>query len=256
MNKYFTVNGKLDSHIIVHIPHSSLYIPHQYKNDYLLSAQDLEEETKVMADMFTDDLYGTAFETFGGLRLDVSRIFLDVERFRDDNLESMAKRGMGLAYVKTSMLKDLRTLKYKNKILEIYDAYHAVLDDLVEKKLQRHGKCLIIDCHSFPSKPRPYQIKTDYDDIDICIGFEDFHKDDNTVFLLETAFKERGYRVAFNDPYIGSMVSNKHFGKNNNVKSVMLELNRKIYMDDIDAFIKNENYNKVKAIIEEVFERI
>lgn len=256
MNKYFTVNDNLDSHILIHIPHSSIYIPDNMNDDYLLSKEDLEEETKVMADMFTDDLYNTPFEKYGGIRLDVSRVFLDVERFRDDSLESMAKRGMGLAYVKTSMLEDLRTLKYKDKILEIYDAYHEALDNLVEQKLQRHGKCLIIDCHSFPSKPRPYQIKTDYEHIDICIGFEDFHNDKNAVAILENGFKDKGYAVEYNNPYSGSMVSNKHFGKEENVKSVMIELNRRIYMDDIETFTKSENYSDIKNIIDESFGKL
>lgn len=253
MLKTLTINEKLDSHILVHIPHSSIYIPDSMRDDYLLSSSELEEETMVMADMFTDDLFGEAFREHGGLRLDVSRVFLDVERFRDDTLEPMAKRGMGLAYAKTSMLKDLRTLKYKDRILEIYDTYHATLDSLVEQKLLRHDKCLIIDCHSFPSKPRPYQIKTDYDHIDICIGFEDFHKDTTTVDIFTDSFHKEGYAVEYNNPYSGSMVSNKHYGKDKRVKSVMIELNRRIYMDDVATFTKNENYQKVKSIIEQSF---
>jgi len=223
------------------------------KDDYLLSSKQLEDETKVMADMFTNDLFGEAFREHGGLILDVSRVFLDVERFRDDTLEPMAKRGMGLAYTKTSMLEDLRRLKYKDRILEIYDAYHSALDRLVEQKLLRYSRCLIIDCHSFPSKPRPYQIVTDYEHIDICIGFEDLHKDESAVEIFRDNFCKKGYAVEYNTPYLGSMVSNRHYGKDKRVKSVMIELNRRIYMDDIDTFKKNESYQRVKTIIEQSF---
>lgn len=150
----------------------------------------------------------------------------------------MAKKGMGFAYSKTSMLQDLRTLKYKDKIAEIYDAYHNALNQLVDEKLEAHGKCLILDCHSFPSVPRPYQIKKDYEHVDICIGFDKFHKDEKAVLNIKNRFEKENYHVQENFPYAGSMISNKHYGKNPNVKSVMIELNRRTYMDGITTFEK------------------
>jgi len=253
VSKYFKLNEDTFSHILVHIPHSSLYIPKDMRDDYLLDVKALEEETKVMADMYTDELFGSLFERYGGLRLDVSRIFLDVERFRDDNKEPMAKKGMGFAYAKTSMLHDLRTLKYRESIAEIYDAYHETLNKLVDEKLRAHGKCLIVDCHSFPSVARPYQIQQEYDGVDICIGFDRYHKDEKIVTGITDKFIQAEYKVAENFPYSGSMVSSKHYGNNKNVKSVMIELNRRTYMDDIRTFEKNGNFMKVKKIIESIF---
>ncbi len=256
MNRFFTVNDNLDSHILIHIPHSSLHIPQDMTDDYLLSKEQLELDCKILADMYTDDLFGVPFEKFGGMRLDVNRAFIDVERFREDNNEPMSKIGMGVAYTKTSELKDLRILKYKDKILDIYDAYHSALDNLVEQKVQKFGKCLIVDCHSFPSIPRAFMLDSNIDDIAICIGYEDFHKDINAVFILENGFKAKGYKVSHNMPYSGSIVSNKHFGKDNRVKSVMIELNRGIYMDDIHTFKQNENYQTIKNIIEDTFNKL
>lgn len=250
---FFTINHEIDSHILVHIPHSSLYIPEDMSDDYVLKSSELEKEKRIMADMFSDELFDFAFKSFGGIRLDVSRVFLDVERFRDDSLEPMAQRGMGLAYTKTSMLEELRSLKYKKEILQIYDDYHRAIDDLVEKKLQKHNRCLIIDCHSFPSTPKPFQIVKDYEDVDICIGFDDFHKESCTVELFDSAFKKAGYRVWHNYPYQGSLVSNRHFMKNKNVKSVMIELNKRIYMDDVVSFQKSDGYERVKGVIESCF---
>lgn len=250
MNNYFTAIYNTDSPVLIHIPHSSLYIPEDMRDDYLIDEAQLEEEKRVMADMYTDELFGGLFERFGGLRLDVSRVFLDVERFKDDNLEPMAARGMGFAYSKTSMLEDLRELKYKEKIAKIYDAYHKTLNELVDAKLEAYGKCLIVDCHSFPSVPRPYQIEKEYDGVDVCVGFDAFHKDEEVTACIKKSFEDAGYNVAENFPYSGSMVSNKHYAKEKNVKSVMIELNRKIYMDDLKTFEKRETFDKVKAIVE------
>ena len=62
MKKYFTPKEQLNSHIIIHIPHSSLYIPEDMCDDYLLTKDELELDCKKFADMFTDQLFGTLFE--------------------------------------------------------------------------------------------------------------------------------------------------------------------------------------------------
>ena len=249
-NKYFTLIDDDSSHILIHIPHSSIKIPDSLSDDYLLNKDDLDKETKIMADMFTDELFDTAFKKYGGLRLDVSRIFLDVERFRDDDSEPMAKIGMGLAYVKTSDLKELRTLKYKKEILDIYDEYHLEFEKLVSKKLEKHNKCLIIDCHSFPSVPRSYQQDQEYNDIKVCIGFEEYHKEQNLINSINDNFTN--YKVEENKPYKGSIVPLKYYQKNNRVKSVMIEMDRSIYMDDNIEFKKHSNYNKIKQILDNI----
>jgi N-formylglutamate amidohydrolase len=246
--KYFTLIDNDNSHVLIHIPHSSLNIPNNMSDDYLLTKKELEKETKIMADMFTDELFKSALNKYGGIKLDVSRVFLDVERFRDDKDEPMADKGMGLAYVKTSDLKELRTLKYKKEILDIYDEYHLAFEKLVEKKLAKHNKCLIIDCHSFPSKPRPYQQQQDYEDIKVCIGFVEYHKEDGLIASIKANFKD--YKVSQNRPYSGSIVPLKYYKKDNRVKSVMIEIDRSIYMDDNITFKKNDNYKNIENLLD------
>ncbi len=43
------------------------------------------------------------------------------------------------------------------------------------------------------------------------------------------------------------MVPLKFFGKDKRVKSIMIEVNRKLYLDE--DFEKNENFTKIKQII-------
>lgn len=249
-NKYFTTITKNNSYILLHIPHSSLHFPKQLSDDYFLSKKDLEKDSKIIADMYTCELFEEAFKKFGGIRLDVNRLFLDVERFRDDEQEPMSKIGMGVLYTKTSDLKPLRSLKYKEEILKIYDKYHEALDDLVENKLKMHGKCLIIDCHSFPSVQRAFMLD-DRIDCDVCIGYESFHCDKKTVAKIKYKLGKMGYKIYINKPYSGSIVPNKYFQKDSNVKSIMLELNRKIYMDDVFNFEKNDNFYSIKQSLED-----
>ncbi len=56
-----------------------------------------------------------------------------------------------------------------------YDPHHARLETLVAEKLEASSKCLIIDCHSFPSKPLPYEPDQSANRPDICIGTDEFH---------------------------------------------------------------------------------
>jgi N-formylglutamate amidohydrolase len=249
--KYFTLIDKDESHILIHIPHSSLNIPSNMDDDYFLTKEELAKEAKIMADMFTDELFGNALNKYGGIKLDVSRVFLDVERFRDDDLESMATIGMGLAYTKTSDLKELRSLEYKKEILDIYDEYHLAFEKLVEKKLAKHNKCLIIDCHSFPSKPLPFQQGQDYQGVQICIGVEDFHRDNNFVQKIKNKFNSsfKHYKVEENTPYKGSIVPTKYYANESRVKSVMIEINRSTYMDDRNTFTKNGNFENIKKVL-------
>jgi len=246
---YFTINPLIASPILIHIPHSSTLIPDDMSDDYLLDEDELYLEAKSMADLYTDELFHTLFEKHGGLRLDVSRIFLDVERFRDDAKEIMAKKGMGLAYSKTSKDKDLRTLTYKENILTIYDAYHEAFETLVEQKLKEHGFCLIIDCHSFPALPQGYQeVKTD-PSIEICLGYDEFHND---AIVLEKIKKHlSAYAIKENNPYKGSIVPLKYYEKDARVKSIMIELNRALYMDHV-SFEKTKDFDALLGTLGEL----
>lgn len=247
--EYFTCNERTSSAVCIHIPHSSIAIPEQMRDDYLLSVDALAFEANVMADLYTDELFGSLFEALGGIRLDVSRIFLDVERFRDDEQEPMAQKGMGLAYTKTSTLQALRTLKYQQAILDIYDAYHKRFEALVAQKLSIHGRCLILDCHSFPSHPKPYQAIPSDPTIDVCIGYDTFHKDETMVQAIKKSFEQ--YRVKENTPYTGSIVPSRYYHTDKRVTSVMIELNRALYMDE-HTFEKNKHFTTLKEKITHV----
>lgn len=50
-------------------------------------------------------------------------------------------------------------------------------------------------------------------------------------------FRSDGYTIAINYPYSGSIIPNKYYGKDNvHIVSIMLEINKRVYMDDFDNF--------------------
>ena len=61
-----------------------------------------------MTDAYTDELFALAPEAATTVKFPVSRLVLDPERFEDDQQESMASRGMGVIYQRSSLCDPLR----------------------------------------------------------------------------------------------------------------------------------------------------
>ena len=143
---------------------------------------------------------------------------------------------MGVIYTYTSTGGILRNIPSKAEreslIRKYYKPHHEFLANAVRKELEKYGRALIIDCHSFPSSPLPYELDQNPDRPDICIGTDEFH----TPLSLQQAAKaesiKQGFKCALNSPYSGSLVPSEFYRSNKNVYSIMIELNRKLYMNE------------------------
>jgi len=233
--------------VVLHIPHTSLVIPEFYRKTILLNDKQLAREMQRMTDIFCDELYD-APEFTNRLIAPVSRFVCDMERFRDDRYEICAKWGKGLMYTKTSDGRRLR--KYdealRNQILaELYDPHHEKLTTMVQQALDKYGKCLVIDCHSFPAKtsiPSKTVKKLNYADFDI--GTDSYHTPTELRDLLCEKVQEFGHTVKVNKPFAGAITPMKFYGKDKRVFSVMIETNRKLYernMKKSHGFIKTRD---------------
>lgn len=230
--------------VIYHIPHSSAVIPEGYRNDY---CTDLERELLRMTDLYTEDLFLLPGER---LVFPVSRLVCDVERFRDDAQEPMARIGMGAVYTSCSDLSPLRTVsaRRKEEILKTwYDPHHEQLEFLTRERLDLFGRCLIADCHSFSGTLLPYEEDRDPERPDICIGTDPFHTPEPLALKLGDAFRAMGYTVRYNRPYAGAIVPLVYYQKDERVASIMIEVNRSLYMDG--AGRKLPGYDRVKRDI-------
>ena len=234
--------------IILHIPHSSLAIPEEALHQY--DAGFLQEELLLMTDRYTDELFSLPYTS---IIFPYSRLFCDVERFRDDAQEEMARKGMGVVYTRTHDNIEYRkvTAEEKKKILSAYyDFHHQKFEKLVDEKLNEYGEALIIDCHSFNPYPLPHE-KDKTQRPDICIGLDEFHTDKKLAFYLKDFFERKKYSVKINSPFQGSIVPLKYYRRNKNVSSVMIELNRKLYKNRLGK--KTEIFQKLKDDLEEIF---
>ena len=113
-----------------------------------------------------------------------------------------------------------------------YDLHHAQFAWTVNEMLARVHRCLIIDVHSFPSTPLPYEPEQSPDRPDICIGTDRFHTPPQLADAALGFFAARGWSVRENSPFAGSIVPLPHYGKERRVASVMVEINRSLIMDE------------------------
>jgi N-formylglutamate amidohydrolase len=220
---------------ILHIPHNSTVIPSDIRPTLFLSDEELELELVAMTDHDTAELFDLG-EFAQRIIYPVSRLVTDPERFVDDAQEIMATRGMGVIYTLTSMGKPLRLApSVENRqalIARFYTPHHLALTAAVDAALSEHGYCLVLDGHSFPSHPLPLELDQTPDRPDICIGTDSSH---TPMWLTELScdlFRAQGFVAKVNQPYSGTMVPGKYWGVTPAVLSLMIEVNRGLYMDE------------------------
>jgi N-formylglutamate amidohydrolase len=224
---------------IFHIPHSSTVVPVHVRGSLCLSEKDLAHELFSMTDHNTDELFDYQFEPVHRIVFPVSRLVLDPERFSDDALEPMAKKGMGVVYMKTSDGRPLRHpgfIPTKTELIEeFYLPHHKELDTIVAESLRDYHSCLILDCHSFPLKPLPYESHSEKPRPEICLGTDRFHTPEWFAAEAERLFQMKGFRVARNYPFCGVLVPGRFYWKQPTVLALMIEVNRSLYMNEISG---------------------
>jgi N-formylglutamate amidohydrolase len=226
--------------VIFHLPHDSTLIPAEVRAQFLLTDEELQLELCRMTDHLTHALFCADAHAGTVVRARVSRLVVDVERFADDAREPMAARGMGAIYGKTSSLAPLRRQLTEEEcsslMREWYHPHHLALEKAVCSALERHDRCLVLDCHSFPAEPLPYE-QRDPASIrpDICIGTDDFHTSEATARAFVSAFSRQGWSVALNQPFQGALVPASRYRRDARVSAVMVEINRGLYLHEGDA---------------------
>ena len=141
---------------------------------------------------------------------------------------------MGAVYTKTSSGEPLRRITAEEReglLRRHYDPNHRRLTAAVEAKLQTHGRCLIVDGHSFHPTPLPYEPDQAPDRPDFCIGTDPYHTPRDLSEAVLRFLRRNGYSVELNRPYAGSMVPLKQYQRDKRVSSIMIEVNRRLYMD-------------------------
>ena len=240
----------MSSPIVLHLPHASTFIPADLRDDFMLSDEELREELNRITDHATDQIFQQAFPAAKPIVFPVSRLVVDPERFADDSQEPMSRVGMGVTYIRGSLRQPLREQPTQGKRLEFLERYyiphHQKLIEVVEESLLANGHCLIIDGHSFSTLPLPYELNQTAFRPDFCLGTDYFHTPEELVAKVEKTLDSCGYSTVRNQPFSGTIVPMKHYRKDERVQSMMIEINRWLYLGE-DYSVDSE---RTKTLIE------
>jgi N-formylglutamate amidohydrolase len=245
---YFKIVRPKKIPIVMNIPHASLFVDDDFKQDFLLSVSEFDKFLKEMADLYADELFFESYKKNGVLIAKLSRVIVDTERFWDNKNEPMAKVGMGALYEKNGQGQTIRKISKLTRLRcrRIYSKYHHALDGLVAECLTRFGYCIILDCHTYPSKLRQYDLNKNRKRPEICLGTDKFHTSRLLFDCFKNAFLNRSFSVEENIPFKGTIVPVGYFKKNKNVFSLMVEVNRALYMNE-RTYMKKKNFKQIAA---------
>lgn len=223
--------------IVLNIPHSSALLPCESGWGDLLG---VSREIRKWTDWHTSILFNpnrSLKRRVIPVVFQYSRFFVDVERLIDDALND---KGQGIVYTEFNGIKRNLTDEDKKMLMNIYSRHiHTLYLNMLSSAFSKD--CLLIDCHSFPSE---------LSDVDICIGYnEDESKpDDEVIEFIKGKFERNEYKVRINEPYSNSLTPRKPI----NYKSVMIEVNKRCYMDERTLEL-NTDYYKIGNIINSVY---
>jgi N-formylglutamate amidohydrolase len=241
---YLVHPGAPGSPVILHAPHGSRTVPPQDRGRILLDDEALRLELDRMTDAHTAALATGAAdraEQDGAVRPWVfehrlSRLVVDPERFPDER-EEMAAVGMGAVYTRTSHREVLRDDDpgYAESLLARYfRPYADAMTALVDDRLAATGRAVVIDVHSYPTDPLPYELHAEGPRPRICLGTDRTHTPDWLIDAAREALLGNGFTesdIGFDSPFAGCYVPLKHYSTTPEVVALMLEIRRDVYMD-------------------------
>jgi N-formylglutamate amidohydrolase len=166
----------------------------------------------------------------------------------------MEQVGMGAVYTRTSdgrPLRDPDDAEREALLERWFRPYTDALATAVAQVADRHGACTLIDLHSYPAEALPYELPPTEPRPPVCIGTDDFHTPGWLVDLVSGACDLHGFDWELDVPFAGTYTPLWAYGKDERVRSVMLEVRRDLYLDEATAS-PHDRFGRVEGFIEEV----
>jgi len=245
--------------IVLHVPHASFAIPDVERKAFRLDDDALALEMRRMTDAYTDDLYELPAVEATTVAFPVNRLVVDPERFTDDAEEPMSARGMGVLYTRTSHGEPLREAPAASERARLLAAYytphHERLTSAVNAAIDTHSACLVIDCHSFPLRPHPYELDQSHDRPEICLGTDAFHTPAELSAAARRIVVDAGFSVALDRPFGGALVPMAHYRLDARVAALMIEVRRDLYMNESTGE-RRADFAEMRARVQELMRQI
>ena len=210
------IHVQSNSPLVISIPHSGTDIPQDI--DSLCNLAAKREHT----DWALPELVAPLLETT--LVATVSRYIVDVNRFKPRTgkatqpiIPRIDELGHQLFYNYPSKQKQVDWLE------RYYVPYYLHLEKLLNEKLERHERVLLVDLHSYDDK----LFRTS----DIIIGTSRKQTiSEELLEQLQTLFHEEGLSTRVDTPFSGGNII-ATFGKHPSIEAVQIEVPYSLYLD-------------------------
>ncbi|RII12311.1 N-formylglutamate amidohydrolase [Streptomyces sp. YIM 130001] len=231
------VSGDPGSPVLLHMPHTSRHVPEDVRRDILLDDAALEREldhitdahTALIAALAADGVPAgsTPWQALAGQ----SRLVVDPERFPDER-EEMRAVGMGAVYTHTTHREQLRPTGHDpGPLLDTYfHPYARMMTEAVDARLAATGRAVLLDVHSYPTDPLPYELHAAGPRPEVCLGTDPFHTGRRLRDQARDAFADFG--TGTDSPFSGAYVPLAHYGRDARVSALMIEIRRDQYMSE------------------------
>ncbi|MFE7139823.1 N-formylglutamate amidohydrolase [Streptomyces sp. NPDC057644] len=231
--------GAADSPVLLHVPHGSRHIPRHVRAGITLDDAALERELDHITDAHTAELAAAAAQIAPTAPWrfvnNLSRLVVDPERFPDEREEMLAV-GMGAVYTRTTHREPLRPPgDDPTPLLDAYfHPYAEAMTAAVEARIAATGRAVIIDVHSYPTAPLPYELHGTDPRPPVCLGSDPFHTPPELLAAAEAAFGgcAGADGIGRDTPFAGTYVPLRHYGSDRRVTALMIEIRRDTYMTE------------------------
>ena len=261
ISEYNTQNQRYP--LVLSVPHSGRIFPKEFLENICVSEEDLRSNE----DPFVDELLMDASDLgIPMVKLNIGRAFIDINRdaievdpvmfynYPANSMVSGNKRsrvGLGLFHRITSERKNIYDglLNYneaQSRIKNVYNVYHKSLQKMIDRTVKKFGICLVLDCHSMPSKI--CNIMEDNRQIEFCLGtlFEQSCPAEVIEFMNQ--YLGQKYNVSLDCPYSGAYISFNYCQPRKNIYTLQMEINRALYEDE-PVYKKIANFQYLSADI-------
>ncbi len=252
--------------IVLSSPHSGKDFPPEFLKNSCCS----EAELRSSEDSFVNDIIIEASNAgIPMISMNIPRTFVDVNRDKieiDDTMyfdkkpsvDTVGSRrcrvGLGVIHRIVAQNKPIYDglISYaeaQERIKYVYEPYHKRLKQLIDKCQKKFGFCLLIDCHSMPSKI--CNIMNEAKPVDFCISnlFDESCPIQISEFIAQQ-LSQKNYRVEFNRPYAGAYITFNYCQPRKNIYTLQIEINRSLYMEE-NVYKKNDNFQSIKDCVSE-----
>ena len=252
----FEPSPERESPVLVEVPHAGLGVPQEVLAQIEVPASSLVRD----ADLFVHELYADApLEGATLIHATLSRYVVDLNRAEDDIDGESVEGGPPGARAPRGVIwrlsgqggrvisKPLPRAELERRLAAFHRPYHAEVERLLARKVERFGIAVLLAGHSMPSYARWASGELGPARADVVPGTRG--RSTAAARLIDAVdehARAAAWSVRHDDPYRGGFTT-CHYGRPaERVHAIQVELARRLYMDE-DKLVPHTKFHTVRA---------